>query len=263
MAAGTSDSFRRDHGTCRDQADPSTWYVRVDLFGPSGNVTRFVPHEAVVHFRYAVHSDRPWYGVGPLQWAASTGALAGRLEAGLAAEAGASPAQLLAVPSDGGDGEEETDPLAPLKKDIREAAGRTILVETTAEGWGQGMAGAPRKDWEQTRIGAHWPDVLRASRKDLAEGIAVACGVPPGLLDPRTEGTGQREALRRFMHLSLEPMGELVAAELAYKLDMPGLTVDFSALMASDLAGKARAIKGLVDAGVGLEAAVTIAGLGD
>ena len=58
-------------------------------------------------------------------------------------------------------------------------------------------------------------------------------------------------------------MGDLVAAELAAKLDRPGLRLDFGALMASDLAGKARAIKGLVEAGVDLTQAMMIAGFSD
>ena len=240
--------------------DPATWWARCDLFGPSGNVTRFVPHESVVHCRYAVDPSRPWLGVGPLQWAESTGALAGRLEAGLADEAGAPAAQLLPIPSDGGDGSGD-DPLAGLKTDIAKARGKAVLVETTSAGWGQGQGGAPRRDWEQRRIGAEWPDVIRATRGEVFAHVAAAANVPSVLLDARSEGTAQREALRRWVHLGVEPMGQLVAAELADKLDRPGLTLDFSPLMASDLAGKARAVKGLVEAGLALPAAAAIAGL--
>ena len=42
---------------------------------------------------------------------------------------------------------------------------------------------------------------------------------------------------------------------------MPGLRLDFSPLMASDLAGKARAIRGTVESGIDLSQAVMIAGL--
>ena len=38
--------------------DPSDWWYRLDLFGPSGNVTRFVPADAVLHFKYAVDPAR-------------------------------------------------------------------------------------------------------------------------------------------------------------------------------------------------------------
>ena len=240
--------------------DPATWWARCDLFGPSGNVTRFVPHEAVIHCKYAVDPSRPWLGVGPLQWAESTAALAGRMEAGLADEAGAPAAQLVPIPSDGGSGGDD-DPLAKLKSDIAAARGKALLVETTSAGWGQGQGGAPRADWRQSRIGAEWPDVLRATRGEVFEHVAHACNLPAVLLDSRAEGTAQREALRRWVHLAVEPMGALVAAELAAKLDVSGLTLDFSPLMASDLAGKARAIKGLVEAGLELPAATAIAGL--
>ena len=40
------------------------WWYRVDEFGPSGNLTHFVPAAAVLHVRYAVDSARPWYGIG-------------------------------------------------------------------------------------------------------------------------------------------------------------------------------------------------------
>ena len=240
--------------------DPATWWARCDLFGPSGNVTRFVPHESVVHCRYAVDPSRPWLGVPPLGWAESTGALAGRLETGLADEAGAPSAQLVPVPQDGGDGGDD-DPLKQLKADIAKARGRALLVETTSAGFGQGPAGAPRRDWQQSRVGFEPPDIARGVREDVFGHVLAACNVPPALVHDRAEGTAQREALRRWVHLAVEPMGDLVAAELAAKLDMPGLRLDFSRLMSSDLAGKARAIKGLVEAGLELPAAAAIAGL--
>ena len=65
----------------RGSWDPESWMVRCDLFGPSGNVTRFVPHAQCVHVRYAVDAARPWHGIGPLGWAA----LSGQLHAGTVA----------------------------------------------------------------------------------------------------------------------------------------------------------------------------------
>lgn len=241
---------------------PENWYARLDLFGPSGNVTRFVPHAAVVHCRYSTDAARPWLGIGPMQWATATGTLAGRLESSLAAEARAAPAQLLPVPQDGGDGGDD-DPLKTLKSDIAKAEGRSVFVETTAAGWGAGQGGAPVRDWEQKRVGANWPDVLRDTRRDLIEAVAAACNVPAVLLNPGSEGTSQREAFRRFQMIGLEPLGTLVAAELADKLDMPGLRLDFSPLMASDLAGKARAVGILVKSGVKLRRALRFAGMAD
>ena len=126
----------------RGPADERGWWYRVDTYGPSDNRTQVVPGAAVVHCRYAVDSARPWYGLSPLQWARATGTLAANLEARLGEEAGGAVAHLLPVPADGGDGGDD-DPLAMLKADIASGRGRTLLVETTAAGWGEGRAAAP------------------------------------------------------------------------------------------------------------------------
>ena len=244
----------------RGMADPATWRYRCDLFGPSRSRAVMVAPEGVVHCRYAVDPARPWAGLGPMQWATSSASLAGRLEGGLAKEAGAPAAQLVPIPGDGGDGGDD-DPLAELKADIAKGGGKALLVETTAAGWGDGTGAAPRRDWEQRRIGADWPEVLSATRAAVFHHVAAACGVPPVLLTERAEGTSQREGLRRFAHLALEPLGRMVAEELAVKLDAPGLALDFAALMASDLAGRARAYKGFVEAGVTPEDAGRIVAL--
>ncbi|MDE0201597.1 MAG: hypothetical protein OXK73_04090 [Rhodospirillaceae bacterium] len=245
----------------RGLADEATWTYRVHRYGPSrAESAAFRQGAGVLHFRYAVDPARPWQGVSPLAWASATASLAGRLEAGLSQEAGAPAAQLLPVPQDGGDGG-DNDPLAQLKTDIAKAKGRAVLVETTAAGWGTGQGGAPRRDWVPSRIGFNPPDVSRTIRDDVFQHVAAACNVPGVLLDPRSEGTSQREGLRRFAHLGLEPLGELIAAELAAKLDMPALRFDFSMLMASDLAGKARAVGILAKAGVELPEALRLAGL--
>lgn len=247
----------------RGGPDQASWWVRADLFGPSGNITRLVPWEGVLHCRYSVDPSRPWVGVSPLGWASQTGKLAGGLESTLANESAAPSAQVLPVPQDGGDdeGDEDEDPLHHMKGDLANAKGGVMLVETTAAGWGEGDAAAPRQDWQQHRLGADFPDVLRSTRADVFDAVAAACNVPAALLDKRAEGTSQREALRRFQHVGLAPLGEIIAAELRQKLEAPGLRFDFTPLMASDLAGRARAVGIFVKAGVGKDEALRLAGL--
>ena len=62
------------------------------------------------------------------------------------------------------------------------------------------------------------------------------------------------------MH-SLRPVGEAVAAELADRLDRPGLALDFSALFASDITGRARAFASMVQAGMEIDKAAALSGL--
>ena len=52
------------------------------------------------------------------------------------------------------------------------------------------------------------------------------------------DAAGQRESWRRFLHGSVQPLGDLLAGELAVKLDVPGLRLTFDRLMASDLSGR-------------------------
>ena len=60
--------------------DPAAWRYRVDTFGPTDHVTRYVPAAAVLHFMYAVDPVKPWLGIPPLGWASATASLAGGLE---------------------------------------------------------------------------------------------------------------------------------------------------------------------------------------
>ncbi len=235
------------------------WWYRVDTFGPSGNATHYTPAGAVVHARYAVEPARPWFGVAPLDWARSTGTLAAYLETRLGQEAGGTVAHVLPIPQDGGDGSTD-DPLADLKADIRNAKGGTVLTETTAGGWGEGKMSAPQADWQPRRIGANPPAVLPTLRADVFGAVLNACGVPVSLATD-ADGTSQRESFRRFLTTGLEPLGELVAAELAAKLDTPGVRFDFTGTYAHDLAGRAQAFGKLVAGGMGTDRALQISGL--
>ena len=124
--------------------EPESWFYRADLFGPSGNITRFVSGSAVVHVKYSYDPARPWLGLSPLQWASATGTLAANLEKRLGQEAGGPVGHVLPVPQDpeNGDGDGEDDSaeekaLDTLRKDLAVLNGKTALVETTAAGWGK------------------------------------------------------------------------------------------------------------------------------
>ena len=49
----------------RGGPDPSSWMVRADAFGPSGNLTRFVQYSQVVSCKYSYDPARPWFGLSP------------------------------------------------------------------------------------------------------------------------------------------------------------------------------------------------------
>ena len=249
----------------RGRWDPETWRYRVDVFGPSGNVTRLLPAAGVIHGRYSVDPARPYQGVSPLAWASLTGKLHANLEDAIADEAGGTRGHVLPVPQ-GPEGDEvdadgnPVDPLADLRKDIAALRGKTALVETSAAGWGEGTLAAPRADWKPQRIGAAPPVSLATLRTDSAQAVLAACGVSADLFT-HGDAAGQRESWRRFLHGSVSPLAELLAVELADKLDTPGLALGFDRLFASDVSGRARAFQSLTGGGMEAERAAALAGL--
>ena len=236
-------------------ADASTWRYQLDLAGPSGSVTVSRPAEGVVHCRYSTDSARPWQGVGPLERARLSGRLSAELEAALGDEAGGTRGYVLPIPSDGQD-----DSVSDLRRDIGTLQGKTALVETAMAGWGDGRMAAPRGDYEPKRLGANPPVSLATLRSDAAQAVLSACGVPVELV-AAGDGTGQREAWRRFLHGTVQPLAACVAGELAAKLDTPSLAFSFDKLFASDLSGRARAFQSLVGGGMAVEQAAALAGL--
>ena len=234
------------------------WVYRCDTFGPSGSAVHYASSARVVHCRFSVHPERPWEGVSPLGWAATTGTLAANLEQRLGEEAGGSVGHIVPIPQDGGDGE-GADPLAKLKADIRAAKGRTFLAETTSAGWGEGRGAAPQADWQPRRIGANPPAVLPGLRADVFGAVLSACGVPVSLVTD-ADGTSQREAFRRFLTSGIQPVADLVAEELSNKLDQE-IRFGFESLYAHDLAGRAQAFQKLVAGGMEIERALSVSGL--
>ena len=85
--------------------------------------------------------------------------------------------------------------------------------------------------------------------------------MPSALLTAGADGTASREALRRWTHVHVIPLGRIVAAELSDKLDLPGLTLGFEALYGSDVVGRASAAKRMVEAGMPAEKAFALSGL--
>ena len=86
-------------------------------------------------------------------------------------------------------------------------------------------------------------------------------GCPVELISARSDGAAVREAWRRYAHAFLTPVGGIVAAELADKLERPGLALDFSGLFASDITGRARAFNSLVQGGMDTDKAAQLSGL--
>ena len=238
--------------------DPMTWVYNATLYGPTDSRHEWVPAASMLHCRYSVDSSRPWFGQGPLHWAHRTGTLAGALESRLGEEAGGPVGHVIPVPQDGDD-DSDDDPLAQFKADMSNARGRTLLAETTAAGWGEGRMAAPLADFKPQRYGANPPATLPSLRTEAGMSVLSACGVPVSLVTD-ADGTSQREAWRRFVMGSVEPLLAIDGEEIERKLDTR-VTFDLSRLWAHDLAGRAAAFQKLVAGGVAVNEALVTAGL--
>ena len=239
--------------------DPDSWTVRPTCYGPSTSTTWNLPASGVVFARWGSTPGQPYVGTGPLSWAHTTARLQSEAERSLADEAQGPLAQLIAVPSDGGD-DGDDDPLKMLKADIRQARGKALLLETSAAAWGEGRQAAPQRDWQASRLGPMPPESMATIRKDAFEAVLAACGTPPSLFVD-SDGTSQREAVRRW-HLNLVlPLARLVEHELTVKLETPvELKFDSYAL---DMVSRATVVAKLAQAGVPMATALDAVGLAD
>ena len=211
----------------RGGPDPASWFFRLDIFGPSGNATRFVPADSVLHFKYAIDPARPWLGVSPLGWAAETGALHAGVQNALRSDMKAVPATVIPLPQQRETSDnEDDDPLGPIKRALLGAGGKSVFVETTAAGHGADPRDAPRQDWKPQRLGADPPETLSVLLGQTANMVMAAAGVDPIIAGlSRGDGTLAREAYRRFERLTLQPIARMIEPELRAKLDAPELTI--------------------------------------
>ena len=239
--------------------DPDSWTVRVTSYGPSTSTTWNLPASGVIFVTWGSTPGQPYVGTGPLSWAHTTARLQSETERSLADEAQGPLAQLLAIPQDGGD-DDGNDPLARLKADIRTARGKALLVETSSAGWGEGRTAAPQRDWQASRLGPNPPESMATIRKDSFEAVLAACGTPPSLFVD-SDGTSQREALRRWHLGTVLPLARLLEHELTAKLETPvELKFDSYAL---DMVSRATVVAKLAQAGVPMATALEAVGLAD
>ena len=233
------------------------WRYKLETTEPPGDTTaKVVARERVAHFLWSESLREPWRGVAPLAAASKLGVLAARVEAKLAEDLATPTAHLVPIPCDGG-----SPKLDELKGDIGKARGAAVLLEGTTGGWEEtrNQAGT-RNDWKAQRLGPEIPDGLRETWKDVLMAVGNACGIPSGLLDPSADGTAQREAYRRWIMASVQPVADMVAEVAGEALDTE-ITVQFNSLHAQDITGRSNAMSKLVTAGMSLEDAQKLVGL--
>ena len=222
------------------------WSYTLEHAYPDGILSRTLPSDRVVHLRYGEHGSQPWKGIGPLRQASTTRRLTANLESRMADEASARAGYLLPVPSVS----------TELQADLNKLKGKTVLVESMEDFTG---GQASKKVMEPVRLGFTPPESLELLRLGVNRSLLVAAGVPAAMLGG--DANEMREGYRQFLHGTILPVSKLVLGELREKLDAPTLALGFDDLMASDIAGRARAFGSLVTGGMDLERAAGLSGL--
>lgn len=235
-------------------ADPARWRYTLAIPTPDGELEFTRALADVAHARYSIDVQRTWIGVAPMARARAASRFAGAIEQRIGEEGSGPAGSLLPIPAGGDDASVQA-----LKGDIQSIKGKTAIVETTQAGWGEGRAAAPSRDWQPTRIGAAWPATHPQMYTASQLSVLAACGVPVELLQ-KADGTGQREAWRRCLHGTIEPLGRILSRELGKIAGAP-VSLDFERLFASDIAGRARAFQSLVGGGMDVGAAAAASGL--
>ena len=229
----------------------SDWWYRCDTFGPSGSDTVYAPSTGVIHCRYAVDANRPYYGLGPIQIAHQSGKLSAETVTALADEAGRPRGSFLVLP----DPSQATD----IETRIKTAKGAIVGVE--GGDWNLEQNGTESQhEYVETTIRRLSPPVALVQLMERAFDEVIAATGLTGLFSPMAPGTARRESYRQALHSVIAPLGKIAAAELTAKLDQP-IVLDWAELKAGDIAGRSRAFQSLVGGGMSLQDAAAASGV--
>ena len=230
------DGWSIEGGAARD-----TWRYLVTVGGPTTSRTMWVDGAAIVHARMNAAPNAYWCGRPVWNLCRVTAAAAGIGEKRLAAEL-ASPVGSLVL-FDQAVAKDQADTLTDKTLNRLRGAVRAVIGR---QGLGSMTGGEHYRQPGVTRIGAAPPDSIIKVRQQSLEHLANAAGVPTALLTANSAGIGVREAFRQFVAGSVSPICGVIAAELARVCECP-VTLSTAAMLAGDVAGRARAFKILAE----------------
>ena len=246
------------HWTPSGGVRPDTWIFRVQTSGPTSTTTRIVPYSGLVFVRWGTSAAAPYRGISPTSWASLTAKLSAEVERSLGDEAAGPVTHFLTSPISPGDpGDDANDPLGPMKKTISKARGAATVVQSTSNNYDQG-GNSPQRDFDPTRLGPDFEQPLVSMQEKAFMAVLSACGCPPPLfLD--SDGTSQRESLRRYHLQTVLPLSRILSHELTAKLETE-VRFKFDSY-ALDMVSRATVVDKLVRAGVPTATALMAVGL--
>ena len=231
--------------------NPASWEYDLMLAGPSGTMHHtHLSADSVIHVKYAVDPVEPWRGYAPLEVARQAGRLSAETVNALADESSTPVGQLMGLPVDGND-----PTVTELKADMKTSRGKMGFLQTGD--WG--AVGTGYVDVAPKRFGASPTEHLVDLFKHSSAEVYSACGFNPSLF-VSGDSASLRESWRLALFGVLSPLAVKVTAELSAKLGTD-ITLGFSEMKASDIQGRARSLKAMVESNMPLADAIAVSGL--
>ena len=222
---------------------PESWVYSTEQERPNGEPLKAtVPYAGIVHVRYFPRPSAPWHGVAPLVAAGASAEVLALVERSLKYDVMPRGGLIMPLP----DGTNANAPVQ-IRAALTAGLGAVNLVETTNQGFGQGITAAPKEDWVQKRFGAMVPPASIQLLGEEAAWILDALGVPAGLHG--ADGGAKREDYRHFFTATILPLKALIEAELSEKLERE-ITLYFPAVFESDMSARGRTFSSAVKDGV-------------
>lgn len=224
--------------TTRD-GTPRAYRLSIPEAGGGRTVTALAAE--VLHLRIGSDNLTPWIGTAPLRRSSLTGGMLHAVESALAETFENAPLGSLIVPMPDTGAED----MATMRSSFRGRRGSTLVIEGVAQATAAGMN--PQIGQKADQLS---PDLSRSmTAETLAaarEGILMAYGVLPSLVNRAATGPVVREAQRQLATWTLQPIAALLADEARAKLGQDVRIDTLQPLQAFDAGGRARALGAIV-----------------
>lgn len=224
--------------TTRD-GKPRAYRLSIPEAGGGRTVTALAAE--VLHLRIGSDNMSPWIGTAPLRRSSLTGAMLHAVESALGETFENAPlgSQIVPLPDTG------ADDMASMRGAFRGRRGSTLVIEGVAQATAAGMN--PQIGQKPDQLS---PDLSKSMTSETLaaarEGILMAYGVLPSLVNRSATGPAVREAQRQLAIWTLQPIAALLADEASAKLGGQVEIDTIRPLQAFDAGGRARALSTII-----------------
>lgn len=224
--------------TTRD-GKPRAYRLSIPETGGARTITALAAE--VLHLRIGTDAITPWIGTAPLRRSSLTGAMLHAVESALSETFENAPLGSLIVPLP----DSNTADMENMRHQFKGRRGSTLVIEGVAQATAAGMN--PQIGQKPDQLS---PDLSRSMTSETLaaarEGILMAYGVLPSLVNRAATGPAVREAQRQLAIWTLQPIAVLLAEEASSKLGAAVEIDTIRPLQAFDAGGRARALSAII-----------------